>query len=124
MKVYLAGPIHACSDKEAQDWRDYATSILGQWLIDVLDPMDRDYRGREADSFVDIITQDKRDVLDADVLLAYVQKPSVGTSMEVLYAWEHGKRVLVVAPDAVSPWLRYHSEAVFSTLDDALDYLR
>ena len=42
--------------------------------------------------------------------------------MEVLYAWQIGKPVVVVArPDAViSPWLRYHSHAIVHTYEEAV----
>jgi hypothetical protein len=49
---------------------------------------------------------------------------SVGTSMEVLYGWQLGKRVLIIAQGNVSPWLRYHCEAVFPTLADAVLVIR
>jgi hypothetical protein len=53
----------------------------------VLDPMDRDYRGKEDESVKDIVEGDKADIDWADAVIAYCPKPSVGTSMEVLYCW-------------------------------------
>lgn len=59
--------------------------------------------------------------VDARGLVNYV-KPSVGTAMEVFYAWTLGKPVVLwCAPDAVlSPWLRYHSTSIVHSLDDAV----
>lgn len=122
MKVYLCGPINGCTDAEAKDWREYAKTKLP----DTLDPMRRDYRGREAESVNEIVELDKIDVTNCDVLLVNYDKPSVGTSMEVIYAFERGKLVVVVArPDAsISPWLRYHSHKIVHSFDDAIRFIQ
>ncbi|WP_376746159.1 nucleoside 2-deoxyribosyltransferase [Stutzerimonas nitrititolerans] len=119
MRIYLAGPINGCTDDECNDWR---TSVK-QRFADTLDPMRRDYRGIEADSYREIVDLDKLDVTACDVLLAVCPKPSAGTSMEVLLAWQMGKVVVVVAPDPISPWLRYHSTRTFGRLGDAINWL-
>lgn len=119
MLVYLCGPINGCTDAECNDWRSYAKSRLS----DTIDPMRRDYRGREAESVNEIVELDKIDVQECDVVIANCPKPSVGTSMEVLYAWQLGKTIVVIAPDPVSPWLRYHSTKVFGTIKEAIDWL-
>lgn len=109
MKVYLCGPINGCTDAEANDWRTVAKSHFPG----AIDPMVRDYRGKEATNYREIVDLDKRDVRAADVVLVNYDKPSVGTSMEVFYAWTIGKPVVIwCRPDAtISPWLRYHSTA-------------
>lgn len=88
--------------------------------------MIRDYRGREDGNEDEIVEQDKADIDVCEALLVYYDRPSVGTSMEVLYAWERGKAVFVVNPQrlALSPWLRYHSHAVTPDLDIACAALR
>jgi nucleoside 2-deoxyribosyltransferase len=122
MKVYLCGPINGCTDAEAKDWREYVKSQLA----DTLDPMRRDYRGREDQCVNDIVELDKIDVTNSDVLLVNYDKPSVGTSMEVLYAFERGKLVVVVAkPDAsISPWLRYHSHKIAHSFAEAIAFIK
>lgn len=120
-KVYLCGPINGCTDAQAKDWREYVKTRLPN----TLDPMRRDYRGREMECVNEIVELDKIDVMKSDVLLVNYDKPSVGTSMEVLYAFERGKAVVVVArPDAtVSPWLRYHSHAIVHSFDEAIEFI-
>jgi len=123
MKVYLCGPINGCTDEECKDWRAaIRESVLAQWRTIFIDPMKRDYRGRESESYREIVDLDKRDVRNADVVLVNYSKPSVGTSMEVFYAWTLGTPVIVwCAADAViSPWLRYHSTAIVHSLDQAV----
>ena len=108
MKVYLCGPINGCTDEECRDWRKFAKSLLD----DTLDPMSRDYRGRELEAGVatEIVENDKADIDACDALLVMYEKPSVGTAMEILYGWERGKKIVLVHPTAtvLSPWLLYH----------------
>lgn len=106
-RIYLCGPINGCTDDEANNWR----TAVKDFFKDTLDPMVRDYRGKEAVAYREIVDLDKRDVRDSDIILVNYDKPSVGTSMEVFYAWTLGKPIIVwCKPDAVvSPWLRYHS---------------
>lgn len=118
-RVYLCGPINGCTDSECTDWRE-ATKL---YFPNSIDPMVRDYRGKEAEAYREIVELDKRDIRNSDVILVNYDKPSVGTSMEVFYAWTLGIPVVVVAAkDArISPWLRYHSTCIVHSFSDALD---
>jgi len=117
MKVYLCGPIQGCTDAEANDWR----TAVKQRFSQAVDPMRRDYRGKQLSNYREIVDLDKRDIRGSDALLVKYDKPSVGTSMEVMYAWERGIPVVVWCDPGVvlSPWLLYHSTAVVYTLDGA-----
>lgn len=92
-----------------------------------LDPMRRDYRGREMEPGIALeITQgDMLDIDKSDVILAVCPKPSVGTSMEVFWAfYDLKKPVIVVAPSPASPWLSTFSTVVYTNLMAAITYLR
>ena len=121
--IYLCGPINGCTDEECKDWREF---IKTQWEGKCLDPMRRDYRGREAESVNEIVTLDKVDIANSDALLVNYDKPSVGTSMEVYIAFTTGRLVVVVAAPGtnISPWLRYHSHAIKPSFADALAFIR
>jgi nucleoside 2-deoxyribosyltransferase len=121
MKVYLCGPINGCTDEECRDWRELVKSRLP----DTIDPMRRDYRSREAASFREIVELDKIDVCQCDALLVNYDRPSVGTSMEILYAWERGKFVIIVHPAgaSLSPWLHYHSHRRVLSFEEAISVL-
>jgi nucleoside 2-deoxyribosyltransferase len=120
--IYLCGPINGCTDDECKDWREL---VKAKWSGKTLDPMRRDYRGREDQCVDEIVEFDKIDIANSDVILVNYDKPSVGTSMEVLLAFNAGKLVVVVAKKgaSVSPWLRYHSHAVLDSFDAALSFI-
>lgn len=117
--TYLAGPILGTSDVQASDWRAVARAALGGR---VLDPMTRDYRGREAGNSAAIVSGDLADIDRCDSVLAFCWTPSYGTAMEIFYAFHAGKRVVVVVPAGpVSPWLVAHSSVVTRSLQEGLD---
>lgn len=110
IRPYLCGPINGCTDSEANDWREAA---LFEWPY-AINPMVRDYRGIEHDSYREIVELDKRDIRACNVVLVNYSKPSAGTSMEIFYAHSLGIPVVLWCPPDVSlsPWLRYHSTTI------------
>jgi nucleoside 2-deoxyribosyltransferase len=120
--LYLCGPINGCTDEECKDWREAAKAA---WGGPTIDPMRRDYRGKEDESVNEIVELDKIDVMNSDALLVNYDRPSVGTSMEILYAFERGKLVVVVARqgERISPWLHYHSHKICHSFSDAFKFL-
>ena len=120
--VYLAGPITGRTNSECVDWREHVKQLL---KCPTIDPMVRDYRGREREEFVDIVTNYKIDIDVCDILLGNYSETSVGTSMETLYAWERGKIVVLVASlsHELSPWLLYHHHKLCLSLEEAASYI-
>lgn len=111
-----------CTDGECRDWREQVKQSLA---CRTLDPMVRDYRDRPMDGMMDMVENDKADIDRCDAVLVNFVKPSVGTSMEVLYGWERGKTIILVAPRniQISPWLVYHSHHLFNTVEDAVAFI-
>jgi nucleoside 2-deoxyribosyltransferase len=120
-RIYLCGPINGCTDEECKDWRE---AVKAKWP-DAIDPMRRDYRGKEDESVKQIVELDKIDIMNSDVVMVNYDKPSVGTSMEILYAFERGKFVVIVADHGsrISPWLRYHSHAIVGSFGAAFKFI-
>jgi nucleoside 2-deoxyribosyltransferase len=123
--IYLAGPINGCTDEECKDWREDAKKYFGE--DNTLDPMRRDYRGRETEFTAEIVEGDKADIDASTILLVNHPRPSTGTDMEIFYAWERKKKVIVVVPPTsntkISPWLDYHSHKIFFSFENALTYI-
>jgi nucleoside 2-deoxyribosyltransferase len=102
MKVYLCGPINGRSDDDCKVWREY-----------------------EHLDYEEIVEGDKEDIRSCDALLVYYDKPSVGTSMEILYAHDRNKQIVLVdkSDKPLSPWLLYHCQVVTKSLDEAIESL-
>jgi len=148
----LAGGIQGLTDEECKDWREelkkkytWKRTKFGFTLekgdgfeqqIEFLDPLRRDYRAfdkshtKTADDFdysiaKKIVEFDKIDIERADALIINHPRPSTGTDMETLYAWEKGKLNVGVVPLGVvsSPWFIYHTHKIVTTCDEAAEYL-
>jgi nucleoside 2-deoxyribosyltransferase len=122
--IYLCGGINKLSDADAMDWREAAKKEL-TGSYDFLDPMRRDYRGREAESVREIITGDMEDIRQSDIILVNAVRPSWGTGMELYMAHGWGKKVITVCPDdRPSPWLVGHSHKLVKTFAEAFAVLK
>lgn len=121
-KPYLCGPINGCTDVECNDWR----AVIKAEFPNAIDPMRRDYRGSEGDDYREIVELDKLDVTRCDCFVANCPKPSVGTSMEILLAWQQGKPVVAIVTDlkTVSPWLRYHATKLVTSPSAAIKWIK
>lgn len=120
--IYLCGPINGRDDNSAKGWREIVKRL---WRGKFIDPMERDYRGVEADNAVaaEIVAGDLAGIDASDYVIAYYDKPSVGTSMEIFYAKHCAKKPVIVidASNApLSPWLIHHSDSVVYHIATAL----
>lgn len=118
--LYLSGPMAGCTDEECHGWRDE----VKKYFPCSLDPTRRDYRNKDVSKlYREIVELDKMDIRNSDVLLVNYFKPSVGTSMEILYSSEKEKPVIIWCnEDAIlSPWLIYHSTTIVHTLDEVIE---
>jgi nucleoside 2-deoxyribosyltransferase len=114
---YLCGPINGLSDAEANGWREAVKVAIPE--VEWLDPMRRDYRGKEAGRCREIVEGDLADIAASDVVLVWAERPSWGTAMEMVYAKQAAKRVIAVCPAAISPWVQYHATACVGSVEEA-----
>lgn len=117
--TYLCGGINGLSDSDCKDWRAVATELLSSQVID---PMRRDYRGREDDCVGEIVEGDLSDIAASHYILVNATRPSWGTAMEIRTAWLLKKKIccFVGTAASVSPWLRYHSDAIVASVENAV----
>ena len=120
-KIYLCGGINALSDKECKDWRERVKEELKE-KFDFLDPMRRDYRGKEDKLYRQIVKNDLEDIRKADYILALANQPSWGTAMEIYEAFQHKLVVTICNQENISPWLRFHSSIIVKTIDEVVEF--
>lgn len=123
--LYLCGPINGRTTEDATGWREL---VKTNWPGQTLDPMRRDYRGRELEPGIakEIVDGDIEDIQNSDAVLVFFDKPSVGTAMEVFYAKHNlGKIVVVVNASGLplSPWMLHHSDFQTTNVNGALYWL-
>lgn len=117
--VYLAGPISGTTYLESNDWRKYVANNVPEF-IEVISPLrSKSYLGnlsgegdgkKIADYYSDysrfplsskrgIMMRDSFDVRRADAILVNLldaQKISIGTVMEIAWAWDHQKPIVCI----------------------------
>jgi hypothetical protein len=109
--VYLAGPITGCSYEGCTNWRKYAIAKLAECGIAGLDPMrgkeyleaetsvSDNYSGEVLSCSRGIMTRDHWDCLRCSLLLVnlrHATRVSIGTCMEIAWAWDNGIPVVAV----------------------------
>jgi nucleoside 2-deoxyribosyltransferase len=109
-RIYLAGPIMGCDGDLSKAWRKQLAARLRGF--DVIDPTK--WGGGDEETSDIVVRNDKRAIASCDIMIAYCWKPSVGTSMEILYAFEHALYIIVVGCGTVvnSPWIRAHAPVI------------
>ena len=118
--IYLAGPILSCTDKEMNGWRKQVMNELC-FTYEFLNPTRRIYLNNDENS---IVHGDKEDIDKSQIILVDHQFPSDGTAMEIIYAWERGKTIITIVQGEYSPWISYHSNILFETVNHAISYLK
>src|SRR5690606_15739712 len=96
-KIFLSGPMRGIPREESLAWRNEATKLLED-KFDVTHA----FRGREEkETFTDpraAVARDLNDIQNADILLVSdtIENCSmIGTSMEVFFAFQQNKPVIV-----------------------------
>jgi len=117
LRIYLAGHV------PEYEYRKYCIENYGD-EFELLDPIamvpeDQDY--------ITIVEDDKKLIETSDILIAFIEKASFGTGMEIPYAYELDLPVFIVNPNGKymdDTWLRYHSKKMFRSLDECFSYIK
>src|SRR5690606_20013125 len=138
--IYLCGPIHGLSIDGATGWRTLAAAKLAP-EFEVLDPTrNREWSGTDYSHFTDneIVDRDLMDIRMARAVLRYfpIGGYSEGSPMETFFAsFVEGIPVVtfsfvdqatdyVVERDKLPVWTRRFTVKNFTSLDEAVDYLK
>lgn len=120
LRVYVAG--HTGETR----YRQIVTGEYGHRLI-LVDPIA--IHGFQAETTnYNIPEEDKELILSCDILVAYIRKPTYGTVMEVIFAYENGIPVLLIDPtdgqvNVKDIWLGYHVSRVFPTIVACFEHI-
>ena len=141
--IYLAGPVASLDDGGAS-WREEITEAHAEDdTVHFENPVAK-YNVPAGDvEIVEVDTDDPSEVtpgeiVEADksmlresdgVLVGYSDVQSIGTPMEVMWAHERDVPVVIWIRDEtlygeLSPWYRYHADAVTTSRSEAVSLLR
>lgn len=120
IRIYLGGTIY----NEAPDcnWKDTLKKLLPDDMYECFDP------DPSEDPELYMVARDKAEISNCDVLVAYIQKPSFGTAMEIMYAsLLHTKPIFVINPNGMmcgDLWLEAHSHLICSSVEDCAEHVK
>lgn len=128
LSLYLAGPVTGLSKEESLSWRnEFKTRYCDQFEIRI--PLDRDaaYEGLVGiERFKRIAYGERIDILNSDATIAFIDRPSMGTAMGIMYAYLSGRTVVIVRGTSsvdLSPMVLHHNHYITDSLDDAITFI-
>ena len=75
----------------------------------------------------DVVGYDKRSIDNSDIVVAYINKASFGTAMEIYYAFiKQNISIYVINPNEkfkTDIWLNYHCAMMFNNIKDCADQI-
>lgn len=74
---------------------------------------------------VNLVSKDKRNIDRCDALVAIIEKPSIGTTLEIAYAKQYGKKVIVISEVYYQhPWIRVYADYTFKNIDEFKNFIK
>ena len=127
LTIYLSGPIQNVKERsEAANWRNEIKERYAE-DFDFIDPMDNEWNTDQKSIYTHskaVVHVDKKLILDSDILFAHIPFPSVGTSMDIMWAHMHHKMVIVWCPlvAPLSAWIVEHANYIESNQYSAMQH--
>ena len=115
--IYLAGHV------PEYEYRKYCIENYGD-EYELFDPI---LMVPEDQAIEIIVEDDKVAIRKSDILIAFIEKASFGTGMEIPFAYDLDIPVFIVNPNGKfinDTWLVYHSEKMFRSLDECFSYIK
>lgn len=125
-RIYLAGPISGCNEKQIHAWRNNIIKKYGNKFL-FENPADKIYERIKSNTYVpyNIVKDDLESIARADALLVNMWKESIGTAIGVVHAKNLGKPVVVVDHNHIdSTTLAFYADAIFSNVNEAMDQIK
>jgi len=70
---------------------------------------------------------DKSLIISSDILVAYITQPSWGTAMEIIFAYDHNKLVVIIDPTEQirkDKWVKFHCYRFFNSIEECFETLK
>lgn len=96
--------------------------MLRNMGLNVINPFERDKNL----NYKTIVRRDLRLIKKSDILIAYLPYPSIGTSMEIIFAKMNNLTVYIIAGKEIikHPWLLYYGDKIFRNFEELIHYLK
>lgn len=118
--IYLAGTIY--NDEPDKSWKTKLQCQLDDTMYSFFDPAPVEHPS------LTVVPRDKSEIQKCDILVAYMQKATVGTSMEILFASMLGtKPILIINPNGEmigNIWLEAHAHEIFSSIENCVESIK
>jgi nucleoside 2-deoxyribosyltransferase len=118
-RIYLAGSVY--NDIPGKNWKKLFVENLGHpERYQFFDPNPVKELNNEHTGLVnfDVVSMDKRAIKKSDIVVAYINKITFGTTMEIHYAYSlQDVTIYVINPSNLYSrdiWLRYHTSMFFN----------
>jgi len=125
MKIFIAGIMQGSNQGQGIHGQEYRQRIRDAIMIrhpgaDIVDPFAL-FPG--AEKFDDqrakqVLFEMAAEAGASDIVVAYLPKASLGTALEMIRAYDHGKTVITISPMETNWFVRAVSAKIFPTLDD------
>ena len=123
IKIYLASTIYEETEFDGQTWKSRFKEAMNILHIDH-DCFDPDPK-HECD--LTMVARDKAAIENSDIFVAYIEKTTVGTSMELYHAFlQNNIPIIVVCPNHIvegNIWIEAHAHSIVSTVIDAVEQI-
>ena len=120
IKLYLAGTIY--TDEPGKSWKQRFIQELDSSLYEFFDPDPVN----EPESYM--VARDKAEITNCDIFVAYIERPSFGTAMEIMYAsMLQTKPILIINPNTSlfnDLWVSYHAHLICLDVKDCADHIK
>lgn len=124
--VYLAGKMTGLTYEQMTEWRNHAKTQLVRHGFKTLDPATQPLNG-SVWTPREVVDSNKYQIRNSDIVLAELnyENVSIGTVGELVYAREHNKPVIAWGKASIikHPWIQEHATKIFTTLEEAVNYL-
>lgn len=120
VRIYLASTIY--DDEPDKSWKKNLRSLLSDDVFSFYDP------NPQPDPLLIVVPRDKAEISNSDILVAYIQKPSIGTSMEIMFAsLLNTKPIIVINPNTClygNPWIDCHVHYICGSVEGAAEVIK